>query len=294
MVGPIVVNCSFSSLLDILPYCYISIMNWELPFADGSGTTTKMVPTDNEGHILIPAIYGEFVEVFSKAKVQTLVPHQSIDRAIDYEPGYNLPYGWFTVERMWVQWSLVQWSWVDCSGMVFLQLPVIWLCAQKAGWWIWTWIFHAIWTDHHVGIFLWWMIWPWNMGMRWRVNGWRKIWRAAKMTFDGLTELPEKSRNAPNQGRDALGENEWPKPEMDCSQRWITAADGSELGMDHARRLIVATERIRPGLDTKTWITTIDRSQLDIDPVRIWILTRYGWMSPAWISQDGWWETDNN
>jgi len=31
-------------------------------FADGAGTTTKMVPTDDGGHI--PAIYGEFVEGF--------------------------------------------------------------------------------------------------------------------------------------------------------------------------------------------------------------------------------------
>jgi len=50
----------------------------------------KMVPTDDGGHI--PAIYGEFVEVFSK-EAETLAPHRSIDHAIDLEPGYNLPYG---------------------------------------------------------------------------------------------------------------------------------------------------------------------------------------------------------
>jgi len=49
------------------------------------------MPTDNGG--LIYAIYGEFMEVFSKAKVKTLPPHQSTDHAIDLEPGYNLPYG---------------------------------------------------------------------------------------------------------------------------------------------------------------------------------------------------------
>jgi len=40
-----------------------------------------------------PVIYGDFMEVFSKAKVETLPVHQSIDYAIDLEPGYKLPYG---------------------------------------------------------------------------------------------------------------------------------------------------------------------------------------------------------
>jgi len=44
-----------------------------------------------------PAMYGDFVEVFSKAKAETLPPHQVI--AINLEPGYNLPYGRITVER---------------------------------------------------------------------------------------------------------------------------------------------------------------------------------------------------
>jgi hypothetical protein len=54
-----------------------------------------MVPTDDGGHI--PAIYGEFVEGFSK-EAETLAPHRSIDHAIDLEPGYNLPYWRITVE----------------------------------------------------------------------------------------------------------------------------------------------------------------------------------------------------
>jgi hypothetical protein len=66
-------------------------MNSELTCADGAGTTTKMVPTDDGGHI--PAIYREFVEVFSKDKVETLPAHRSIDHAIALEPSYYLPYG---------------------------------------------------------------------------------------------------------------------------------------------------------------------------------------------------------
>jgi hypothetical protein len=50
-----------------------------------------MVPTDDGGHI--PAIYGDFVEVLSKTKVETLPPHRSADHAISLEPGNNLPYG---------------------------------------------------------------------------------------------------------------------------------------------------------------------------------------------------------
>jgi hypothetical protein len=49
-----------------------------------------MVPKDDGGHIL--ATYGEFVEVFSNQKAQTLPPHRSTHHAINLEPGYNLPY----------------------------------------------------------------------------------------------------------------------------------------------------------------------------------------------------------
>jgi len=58
---------------------------------DGASTTTKMVPTDDGGHI--PATYREFVEVFSKDKAETLPPHWSTDHAIDMEPGYISPSG---------------------------------------------------------------------------------------------------------------------------------------------------------------------------------------------------------
>jgi hypothetical protein len=35
----------------------------------------------------------EFVDVFSKAKVETLAPHHFIHHAIDLEPTFKLPYG---------------------------------------------------------------------------------------------------------------------------------------------------------------------------------------------------------
>jgi hypothetical protein len=55
-----------------------------------------MVPTDDGGHI--PAIHGDFVEVFCK-EVKIFPLHLSIEHAIDLEPGYNLPYGRITIKR---------------------------------------------------------------------------------------------------------------------------------------------------------------------------------------------------
>jgi hypothetical protein len=49
-----------------------------------------MVPPDDEG--LIQAKSGHFMVVFHKAKAETLPLHQSIDHAIEFEPGYSLPY----------------------------------------------------------------------------------------------------------------------------------------------------------------------------------------------------------
>jgi hypothetical protein len=51
----------------------------------------KLVATDNGGHI--PAMDGEFVEVFSKVMVEILLPHRSTDHPIDVQPDYQLPYG---------------------------------------------------------------------------------------------------------------------------------------------------------------------------------------------------------
>jgi hypothetical protein len=62
-------------------------MNGELTFADGAGTTTRIVPTDDAGLI---QRHMEISWRFSKAKAETLSPHWSIP--INLEPGYNLPF----------------------------------------------------------------------------------------------------------------------------------------------------------------------------------------------------------
>jgi hypothetical protein len=90
-LGPVVENSLNSRLLDIPSYRSISIMNWELMCPDGSGTTTKIVRTDDRRHF--PGTSGEYVEVFSNAKAETLLPHRSTNLGIDLEPGYNFPYG---------------------------------------------------------------------------------------------------------------------------------------------------------------------------------------------------------
>jgi hypothetical protein len=61
-LGPIVAKRFKCRLRDIPSYLSISRADCQRTFADEAGTTTKMVPTDNGGHI--PVIYGEFVEGF--------------------------------------------------------------------------------------------------------------------------------------------------------------------------------------------------------------------------------------
>ena len=56
------------------------------------------------------------------------------------------------------------------------------------------------------------------------VNGRRKLWRLENMTFKGLTELQEKSRNAAHRSAIMHSGNEWLEP------------TGSQPGMDHGQR----------------------------------------------------------
>jgi hypothetical protein len=50
----------------------------------------EMVMTDDRGRI--PAQYQDFVEVFSKVKVEALPPDRPTDHVIDLEPSYKAPY----------------------------------------------------------------------------------------------------------------------------------------------------------------------------------------------------------
>jgi len=66
-----------------------------------------MVPTDDGGLILLEAMYESLLEVFSKAMVESLPPHRSIDYAIDLEPGYILPAWQIEFYQSWIEWSWV-------------------------------------------------------------------------------------------------------------------------------------------------------------------------------------------
>jgi hypothetical protein len=76
------------------------------------------------------------MEVFSKAKAETLPPHRSIDYEIDLVPGYNLPYG-----RIY--------NFSELSRVVFTQLRGIRSRAQEPdhGFGFGLKTSHAIWTD---------------------------------------------------------------------------------------------------------------------------------------------------
>jgi len=149
--GGTVLNLDFWIFHLTAPDIYIT--NWELTFADGAGTTTKMVPTDDVGLI---QWYTEILWRFSKAKVETLPLHQSI--AIYLEPGYNLPYGQV-------------YNSTELGGAIFTQLRGLKSCAHAAGLVICTEWSHAIWTNRWVGTLLWWTICHRIMALRWSVNG---------------------------------------------------------------------------------------------------------------------------
>jgi len=72
------------------------------------------------------------------------------------------------------------------------------------------------------------------------------------MTFRELTVLQGKSQNAAHTSAITHGGNEWLKPEMDRSWRWITDREG-----------------LRPEMDDKTWILSGDGSRPDMDRDRI-------------------------
>jgi len=120
-LGPIVANRLESGLLDIPSYRSTSIMNSELAFTDGAGTTADGVYRRWRTY---PAIYGDFVDVFRKAQAETLPPHRSI--AINLQPGYNLPYG-----RIY--------NFSELGGAIFTQLCGLRSRAHEPGSWIWIW-----------------------------------------------------------------------------------------------------------------------------------------------------------
>ena len=82
------------------------------------------------------------------------------------------------------------------------------------------------------------------------------------MTFRGLTELQEQSRNAAHTSAitPRVETNGW--NQLDRGRKWIAAGDGSWPERHGGRR----------------WMTR-DGSRPEMDRGRIWIATSYGWMT---------------
>ena len=75
----------------------------------------------------------------------------------------------------------------------------------------------------------------WIMGLRWRVNGRRTLWRLVNMTFRGLTELQEQSRNAAHTSAithrvETNGWSQMDRDQMDRGRKWIATGYGWMTG----------------------------------------------------------------
>jgi len=84
----------------IFLYCSIYIMNGELMFADGAGTTTQMVPTDYGGHV---QRCTEISWKFS-AKLRRKHSHHISQLQLIWRPATICHMGGFTTSESWVEW----------------------------------------------------------------------------------------------------------------------------------------------------------------------------------------------
>jgi len=111
----------------------------------------------------------------------------------------------------------------------------------------------------------------WIMGLRRTVNGRRTLWILVYMTFRGLTELQEQSRNAAHTSAIThwVETNAW--NQLDQSRRWIAAGDGSRPEMDRGIRGIAAGEGLRPEMDNMRWIPSGDGSRPVMNRDWIWM-----------------------
>jgi len=107
------------------------------------------------------------------------------------------------------------------------------------------------------------------------------------MTFRGLTELREQSWNATHRSpiTHRVETNGW--NQLDHSQRWVAAGDGSHPEMDRSRKWIAARDGSQPERDCGPRWMTRDGSLPEMDRIKIWISTGYGWMTGGeWQEMD--------
>ena len=227
------------------------------------------MPTDDGGHLLIPAIYGEFVEVFSN-EPESLAPHRSIDHAIELERGYNLPYGRITIVRSfqlmlsWVERysrNCVDKDHVLKSRIMDLDLEIsCHMDESMSGYFL---IMDDMSPDYGTAMKSQWRQTLWR-SVRWPLeslqcyrssHGMQPIWAQLRTWWKRMA------------GTNWISTGDRSRPEMDHGRRWITLGDGSQE-MDPVRRWIAAGCGSRPDLDE--W------EEMDL---RRWIATGYGWMT---------------
>jgi len=175
-LGPIVANRFKSALLDIPSCRSVSSTNWELTFADGAGTTTKMVPTDNGGHI---RLYMENSWRFSAKRRRHSHRIGQLTMQSTWSPAIFGQMGGFTIYRSWVEWysrNCVDKDHVlkrpDHAFGFGLNDPMPFGRIDES-------VFSE--DGRYVT--------RWIMGLQWRVNGRQILWRSVTITCGELTEL---------------------------------------------------------------------------------------------------------
>jgi len=107
------------------------------------------------------------------------------------------------------------------------------------------------------------------------------------MTFRGLTELQEQSRNATHMSPITNRVETNGRNQPDHTWIWIAAGDGSPPEMDRDQKWIAASHGSRPERHCgQRWMTR-DGSHPEMDRGRIWISTGYGLLSGGrWQEMD--------
>jgi len=145
-----------------------------------------MVPTDDGGHILIPAIYGDFVEVSTKPRRrhscrigQLTMQSTFIPATICHMGGLQLSGVELNGVLSWVESSGIHataWNKITCSRSWIMDLDLKIPCHMDGS---------------ISGYFLMMDDMSPDYGTAMRVNGRWTLWRSVKMSFRELTKLQE-------------------------------------------------------------------------------------------------------
>ena len=203
----------------ILLNCSISRLNRELTCADGIGTTTKIVPTE-DGGLVQQCTESSWTH---SANLRRRHSHCISQLQSIWSPATVCHMGGFTTSRDWVeQYSshCLEWDyvlrWLDHGFRLEDPLPY----GQIDEW--------AFSYDR-------WYVTGWIVELCWRVTGRRILWRLLTITFaqiysSSLRILPIQSQLCTvwkrMAGRNSITASDGLKSEIDRCWRWIAAGDG--------------------------------------------------------------------